>query len=255
MLQGHQQRSDYASTVRIMTWNIHSGIGSDGRRDLARVVDVIRSQQPDIVALQEVDSRRAARELRGAFEYLAEELGLHAASSRLITAPDGQYGHMLISRWPLFDTRYHNISVSKREPRAAIETMVTTPYGPVHLIATHLGLSLRERRHQAQRIAAAAGRGPRQTVVLGDFNDWTRRGSVQRCLASLMAARTHHKTFPAKLPLLALDRIYCRTADMLVHSRTVNDAWRASDHLPVIADISLRNRGPAYANQTFRAFS
>jgi len=176
--------------------------------------------------------------LATAFEYLRDALGIHAAEARVIAAPDGDFGHAVISRWPMRSVVRHDVSVARREPRAAIETTVETDRGPLHVVAAHLGLSIRERRSQAMHLAELAGAGHRNAIVLGDFNDWVWRGSVQRALAKCMDVRTHHKTFPAWLPTLALDRIYARPA-MLVRSWTDPDARKASDHLPVIADLAL----------------
>src|SRR3546814_4615692 len=143
---------------------------------------------------------------------LAAALGSHAAEARTITAPDGYYGHALISRWPLHDVAVHDLSVHRREPRSAIEATVATPYGPLHLAAVHLGLGWRERRAQAAMLAAMAGTARRTTVVFGDFNDWFFFGSVRRALAAVLPARTMHRTFPARRPLFRLDRVYCRPA-------------------------------------------
>lgn len=228
--------------IRVMTWNIHGGGASPRDRDLGRIVALVQAHAPDIVALQEIDSR-AGRQLQpigAAFELLAEALGAHVADVRLISAADGDYGHALISRWPMRATVRHDVTLAGREPRAAIETVVETPAGPLHVIAAHLGLSFRERRHQARVLTERALRGAAPSIVLGDFNDWVWRGSVQRALAACMETRTRHKTFPARLPLLALDRIYCRPASLLVRSWTDPAARRASDHLPVIADLALK---------------
>jgi endonuclease/exonuclease/phosphatase family metal-dependent hydrolase len=227
-----------------MTWNIHGGGASRRDRDLSRIVSLVDGHHPDIVALQEVDSRPVVsrlgvRTVGSAFEFLAGALGRHAADARLITAPDGDCGHALISRWPLRETTRHDVSLAGREPRAAIETTVETPFGALHVVAAHLGLSFRERRHQAALLVDVARRGIEHTVVLGDYNDWIWRGSVQRALAECMEDRTHLKTFPAKLPLFALDRVYCRPATILVRSWTDKAARHASDHLPVIADLLL----------------
>lgn len=224
--------------IRIMTWNIHGGVGPDRRCDLRRVVASVQRHGPDIVALQEVDSRRKRRG-EPAFEFLAASLGEHAAEARLITAPDGDYGHVVISRWPISRTVRHDVSVSGREPRAAIETTIETPSGDLHLVAAHLGLSFRERRHQAALLSRIAQAGPPRCVLLGDFNDLFRHGSVQRALGLSMPNRTHQKTFPSWWPVLALDRIYCRPANLLVRSWTDPLARRASDHLPVIADLDM----------------
>jgi endonuclease/exonuclease/phosphatase family metal-dependent hydrolase len=222
-----------------MTWNIHGGVGADGVRDLSRVVALVRRHGPDIVALQEVDSRHAVPEAKPAFAFLAEELGRHIAAAKLITAADGDYGHAIFSRWPISRAVRHDITLAGREPRAVIESTIETPCGVLHVVAAHLGLSLQERGRQARVLSSLARSGPHRTVVLGDFNDWIWRGSVQRALAETLPARTHHKTFPARLPLLALDRIYWRPKDLMIRTWTDPGARLASDHLPIIGDAAL----------------
>ena len=179
------------SDVRVMTWNIHGGGVSRHNRDLARIVSLVERHRPDIVALQEVDSRpvvsrRGVRQVGSAFEILAVALGSHAADARLITAPDGDYGHALISRWPMRGITRHDVSLEGREPRAAIEAIVDTPGAALHVVAAHLGLSFRERRHQASLLADLGRRTCLPSIVMGDFNDWVWRGSVQRALAECM---------------------------------------------------------------------
>ena len=230
--------------VRVMTWNIHGGGPSRRKRDLDRVVGFIRRHAPDIVALQEIDARRKTGLTEPAFEYLKDALGTHAAEARVITAPDGDYGHAVISRWPLRDTVLHDVSIEGREPRAAVETTVETPHGPLHIVAAHLGLSFRERRHQAALLAKLGQSGPERSLIVGDFNDWIWRGSVQCALAECMAERSHQKTFPAWLPVFALDRVYCRPSEIFVRSWTDPAARWSSDHLPVIADLRLQRYDP-----------
>ena len=226
-------------TIRVMTWNIHGGMGPDGLYDLRRVVDLVRRHQPEVVALQEIDSRRQAPSTPDAFAFLGEELGGNAHASRLIRAPDGDYGHAIISRWSMSEARYHDISYRRREPRAAIETVVHTPHGQLHVVAAHLGLSFRERHDQALKLAQIARRGDTRTLLMGDLNDWIGRGSVQRILNELFPGHSHLRTFPASWPLLPLDRIYCRPTSMLQRCWTDRRARFASDHLPVIADLVM----------------
>src|SRR3546814_12837658 len=116
------ERPAAPATVRLLTWNLHAGIGPDGRFDLDRIVTLVRHHDPDIVALQEIDSRGRGDD--SPFDMLAAALGSHAAEARTITAPDGYYGHALISRWPLHDVAVHDLSVHRREPRRAIEATV-----------------------------------------------------------------------------------------------------------------------------------
>lgn len=225
-------------TVRLMTWNIHGGIGPDRRFDLERIAAIIHRHDPDIVALQEIDTRGRGVDSLGPLKALHEDSG-HWTEARTIEAPDGHYyGHALLSRWPARETVLHDLSFRRREPRSAIDTVIASPFGPLHLVAAHLGLKLAERRMQARRLAelAAAERGL-TTLALGDFNDWFTFGAVRREMRQVLPIRTMAKTFPARLPLLRLDRIYCRCPRHLVAAWSDADARDCSDHLPVIADI------------------
>lgn len=227
------------ATIRVATWNIHGGVGADGRFDLARIVALLRGAAPDIIALQEVDGRRPAPDHRHAFAFLREALGPHGAEARSIITPDGDYGQLLISRWPLSGIHIHDISVDHSEPRRAIEAAVHSPFGDLRFVATHLGLSFRERRKQSEMLVAL-GSSPAEVVVMaGDFNDWVWRGSVQRAIRSVLPARTWIRTFPSRFPLIRLDRIHCRPHGALLRSWTDKTARTMSDHLPVFAEISL----------------
>ncbi|MEX3313740.1 endonuclease/exonuclease/phosphatase family protein [Sulfitobacter sp. PS-8MA] len=228
-------------TIRVMTWNIHGGIGPDRSRDLRRVVDLVQSHQPQIIALQEIDSRRGTSSTPDAFDFLNKELGGNSHATRLIRAPDGDYGHAVISCWPMAAARYHDISYKRREPRAAIETVVDTPHGSLHVVAAHLGLSFRERRQQAEKLVQIVRKSDKCSVLMGDLNDWIAGGAVRRILDRQFPGHSHMKTFPACRPIFPLDRIYCRPKSILQRSQTDHTARLASDHLPVIADLILGN--------------
>ncbi|MFD2264213.1 endonuclease/exonuclease/phosphatase family protein [Lacibacterium aquatile] len=221
--------------MRIFSWNIHAGIGPDRRYDLSRIIDLIRGHEPDIIALQEVDSRgRRAEE--APLTALKQGLGDHAAEARTIAAPDGHYGHVLISRWPMREIQLHDLSVGRREPRCAIDAQVQTPLGTLRVIATHLGLGRGERNRQIDTLRALLSGSQQPTILLGDFNDWD--GSVRRRLADLLPSGTGHRTFPAWRPLLRLDRVHVDRQVTILKSWVDPAARQASDHLPVIADIA-----------------
>lgn len=226
--------------VRLLTWNIHGVLGRNPRFDLTRVVELISRWKPDILALQEVDSRRD--EAVNPFDFLQEELGEHGIGARSIVTADGDYGQMLISRWPMNDTAIHDLSFPEREPRRAIASQIETPHGPLRVVATHLGLSIRERRKQADKLIEIAGSGANVTVVMGDFNDWLWVGSVRKSLSRVLPGRTRFRTFPSIFPMLRLDRIYCRPRSAFLDCHIDRNARAISDHLPVIADVSTRVR-------------
>ncbi|MEQ8268097.1 MAG: endonuclease/exonuclease/phosphatase family protein [Parvibaculum sp.] len=227
--------------LRVLSWNIHGGVGPDRRYDLQRIVDLVAAHDPDVIALQEIDSRGAMRAC-APLAILKESLGDHAAEARTISAPDGHYGHAVISRFALSDTRVCDLSIRAREPRCAISTEVATPHGAVRLVTTHLGLSVWERRRQAALLADLAGPGDLPCILMGDFNDWFWFGSVRRRLKAVLPSRTMDCTFPAARPLFRLDRVYCCAPASIENSWTDERAAEISDHLPIIADISLGPR-------------
>jgi endonuclease/exonuclease/phosphatase family metal-dependent hydrolase len=133
----------------------------------------------------------------------------------------------------------HDISMIGREPRKVIEAHVHLPWGPVRVIATHLGLRRGERRWQMDQlrdIVMADLSSP--AVLLGDLNDW-RDGRGRDPLSDLFDVQTEHRSFPSRFPVLPLDRIMCRAGLRLITSRTVREASVASDHLPVVACLSM----------------
>ena len=230
-------REKSPSTVRVMTWNIHGAVGGNPRFDLAGVVELIKRWDADIVALQEVDSRRnPARD--DPFAVLQEALGRHGIGAKSITTTDGDYGQMLISRWPIGTNEIHDISFPEREPRRAVKAEVATPLGSIRIIATHLGLSIRERRNQARTLLDIAGERSMTTMIIGDFNDWFWPGSVRSALSRELPGYTRYRTFPSRWPLLRLDRVYCRPGEALIRSYIDGHARACSDHLPIIADVA-----------------
>ena len=225
------------AALRFMTWNIHGAVGRNRRFDLRRVIELILRADPDVIALQEVDSRRGAG-IGDPFAILQAELGSHGVGAKSIVAEDGEYGQMLISRWPLHGTRIHDISYGEFEPRRAIETNVTAADGTARVVAAHVGLSIRERRSQARALVGMVDvQG--SSVLLGDFNDWYWPGSVRSVLARALPGRSRHRTFPSWCPVFRFDRIYCRPAAILERSWTDTQARFISDHLPVIGDVRL----------------
>jgi endonuclease/exonuclease/phosphatase family metal-dependent hydrolase len=231
-------REKSPSTVRIMTWNIHGTVGGNPRFDLVGAVDLIKRWDADIVALQEVDSRRSMACGSDPFAVLQEGLGTHGIGAKSITTADGEYGQMLISRWPIATSEIHDLSYPEREPRRAVSAEIATPFGPMRIIATHLGLAIRERRSQARALLDITGRGTMTTLVVGDFNDWFWPGSVRSALSRELPGYTRYRTFPSRLPLLRLDRIYCRPGTALIRSYIDVAARACSDHLAVVADVA-----------------
>lgn len=224
-----------------MTWNVHGTFHLNSRFDLGGVCATIRKWSPDIAALQEIDSRNRRDD---PFKELAKAVGAHSVEARSIVTEDGDYGQALFSRWPFIgEPRVTDVSYQEREPRRAISARIGAPIGEVSVVATHLGLSIRERYAQAAAVARLID--VPSSIVLGDFNDWFWVKSVRRVLARHCPARTRLRTFPAQWPLLRLDRIYVGPNGRIVQAWTDREARAFSDHLPVLADIEMAEEDQA----------
>ncbi len=223
--------------MRLASYNVHGCVGSDGRFSPSRILGVIQEMAVDAVGLQEVDSRAGAH--ADAFRALRDGTGFHAVAGPNIVAERGQYGNLLLTRWPPVAVRRLDLSVAPYEPRGALDVEVDAPGGRIRVVVAHLGLRLRERRRQlaALRAALARHRAP-GTAVLADFNvaRWRGPDLFGRPGAGPLPAP---RTYPARWPLLALDRIQVSPREV-VHELVVHRsplAARASDHLPVVARL------------------
>jgi endonuclease/exonuclease/phosphatase family metal-dependent hydrolase len=159
----------------------------------------------------------------------------------------GSYGNVLLSRLPVESVGRINLSLPGREPRGAIDARVRTrDGGTLRCVCTHLGLSGRERRHQlACLLQGLAEAWHEPLVLLGDFNEWLPWSPVERALSRLFGSSPRPRSFPAPLPLLALDRLWIHPPGLLLDLRAVRNPLTraASDHLPLVARIRCPGPG------------
>jgi endonuclease/exonuclease/phosphatase family metal-dependent hydrolase len=229
-------------SVAVASYNIHRCIGTDGRRDVARVARVIESLDADIIALQEVESRPGTDGRPMQMDVLAHLVGLTAVSGPTIERTDGHFGNALLTRLPIHSVRKMDLTFRRREPRGAIDVDFDVAGSRLRVIATHLGLLPRERRHQVQRILeTTADQREGATVLLGDINEWLVTGRPLKWLHQRFGQCRAPRTFPAWFPIFALDRIWVHPKEALVcfDAKTTAEARVASDHLPVRAELSL----------------
>ncbi|MES1166166.1 MAG: endonuclease/exonuclease/phosphatase family protein [Verrucomicrobiota bacterium] len=225
-----------------MSYNIHQCVGTDGRRDPERVAAVLREIDADVIGLQEVDARPGAATDSMQMQYLAGALGLHAVAGPTIVRHDGHYGNALLSRRPVLDVRRVDLTVYRREPRAAIDADLDVGGAVVRMIVTHLGLLPGERRIQVQRLLDVLGADDSSaTVLCGDINEWFAGGRPLRWLNARLGRAATVRTFPTFWPVLALDRVWVspQAAAATVRAHVTATSRVASDHLPLVADIQL----------------
>ncbi len=226
--------------MRFLSWNIHGFVGVDGQRDPDRVDRIINEISPDIAAFQEVECRGDETSRSKTADGLREAVGDHGHYAWSIITPDRHYGQMLASRHPIQSGKIHDITLDDHEPRRVIEAVIQSGKNSrVRVLATHLGLKIRERRHQIailRRLITSDRSLP--LIVMGDFNNWLMERR-KTGLAGVMADRTGLRTFPSRFPLLPLDRIWSRPAGMISQARTYPEYRQASDHLPLTAEIQI----------------
>ena len=214
--------------LRVLTVNTHKGFSIFNRRFvLPELRDSLRQAAPDLVFLQEVigehelyRSTQPLWPLQPHWQFLAETIWGYSAYGRNAVYTHGHHGNAVLSRFPIVHYENHDVSVGDVERRGLLHCVVQVPglVRELHAICVHLGLRAWQRRHQLSALCAfSRDKIPRQAplIVAGDFNDWTGRAHRQLRCADLDEAFVRlrgaaARSFPARLPLLRLDRVYSR---------------------------------------------
>lgn len=245
-------------TLRIATYNIHKGVQGLGplqRLEIHNLRHAIAQLQADVVCLQEVRAyhHRLARRFGAHWphEPQAQVLappGFAAVYQTNARTRHGEHGNALLSRFEVLARAHRDVSDHRLEQRGLLHVTLAVPVaagrgGRLHVIVVHLGLIHASRARQVlalQRYMAEAVPHDEPLVVAGDFNDWGQRLHADLAAVGLQTLRSPPvPTFPARLPLLALDRIYVRglTLRALTTPRG-RGWWRLSDHLPLVGEVA-----------------
>jgi len=238
--------------TRILTYNIHQCRGTDGRLDVGRVAAVIAAQEPDIVALQEVDVGRARTGGVDQAHAIAERLDMAFHFNAALRVEEERYGDAILTALPERLIKAGPLPGHPRmprlEPRGALWIAVTIDGVEVQVLNTHLGLVPREQQIQASALMGSAWLcGPsRQAplIVVGDMNAGPWSATLRTLMRDMNDARTGRSrtaTFPAGLPMLQIDHVLVSPDITVTGIHTPNDplARRASDHLPLVVDFTI----------------
>jgi endonuclease/exonuclease/phosphatase family metal-dependent hydrolase len=242
------------SSVRVVTYNIHTCVGVDRRYDPDRIAAVLREIDADIACLQEVGVRRRIGRQTDQWSYLGQVTGC-----RVITAASvrehgrRRFGNAILTRFPVLSAYSIDLTVAGHLPRSAIDADLAVGNRILRVIATHFGLRAAERRLQANRLVAALGRSeaanrmPADALLLmGDLNEWRGRTGAIRSLDRHLGRSAAARTFPSWMPVLPLDRIYADgpaiLRDVCVYRSPLTRL--ASDHLPLVGRLYWGVREP-----------
>lgn len=234
--------------VRVATYNVHGFVGTDNVYDPERTARVIERARADIVALQEVDFGRGPSAEGSAVERLAARLGMRCHFTPTRDGKRGHFGNAVLSPHDLALVAQGVLPRRRDEARAVQWLRVLSPAFDLHLMNTHLSVSVRERGAQVQALLGAEWIVQAGTevplIVCGDFNALP--GSpvyrrLARALQDCQRGKSRRATWPSRLPLLCLDHIFVSHSVRVRDAQTLDEALarRASDHLPLVAELDL----------------
>jgi len=224
-----------SAPLRLASYNIRAGLGTDLRRDPLRVLSAISAFNADVVVLQEADFRTGPRRAALPRHLIEEKTGLRPLPVADNGLSLGWHGIAMLARPDLTATAINRYPLPGLEPRGAVAVDVSG----LRVVGVHLGLLRHSRRLQLDSIRDALEALPAMaTVIAGDFNEWSRKVGLGR-LARRYRIVTPGRTFPSVLPLGALDRVaHCdELAIQMLDPPRAPKGSHPSDHLPILAEV------------------
>lgn len=253
-----QKKSSHPHEMRVISYNIHQGKTARRQKlSLELLKEAIKGLDADLVLLQEVAGSNkptggpADIERAYQLEALADEMWPHFAYQKNSLFSGGYHGNAILSRFPIVKWHHLNVTVPGMKKRGVLHGEIAVPgyRNHLHVMAAHLGLLQYERHQQTRKLChyVAAHIPHSERVILGgDFNDWREHVSkrVEKELsmkeAFLSQDARHARTFPSRMPMLPLDRIYYRGLKLKSAHILKGRPWsQLSDHLPVLGHFTI----------------
>ena len=230
---------------RIVTYNIHSGIGRDKKHDYKRLGQFLANSGADVVLLQEMDTRPSERSTAQDVKDICAENTFKLIPSPAIRESDGWYGNAILTRFDVLTHDTLDVSQNGRQPRNVQIVELKTEKTPLTVVNTHKGLKKLERRSQFsllhEHLSLKMKEKQIPLVLAGDFNEWQFFSKAFKALNELLLQQKVGATFPSHFPVFALDRVWVSDDIKVKACRKLKNAKTRilSDHLPVLVDIEL----------------
>lgn len=230
--------------LRVMSYNIHVGIGMDKKLDLARIAEVIKRSRADIVGLQEVDRGVERTGRVDEIKELARLTGMDYAFAHNLDYQGGQYGVAVLSRFPILAIDHRRFANRReRERRGFIRVEVEVEGRRLNFVTTHLDYQFLDGRiFETEQLLKALEevRGP--LIVAGDFNEEPPGGAYEMMLKAGYAdgwtqKTTDGLTYPADKPTKRIDYVFHRGLGGDVHATASVPDTLASDHRPLVVTL------------------
>ncbi|MBW4706299.1 endonuclease/exonuclease/phosphatase family protein [Roseobacter sp. YSTF-M11] len=227
--------------IRIGSYNVRKARGLDNKRNPERTLQVINRLDADVVVLQEADKRLGPRPPAIPRELIEAETDYSILEICENGVSLGWHGNAILLRRELQVTDATPLELPGFEPRGAVRINLDVGAG-LCVVAAHLGLLRRDRRTQLNLLRQTTDESG-HTVIAGDFNEWSQRRGLEP-LTGRFNVHAPGRSFHARRPVAALDR-FALSYGLQMDGGGVEEgalARRASDHLPVWADIAVPNQ-------------
>jgi endonuclease/exonuclease/phosphatase family metal-dependent hydrolase len=246
--------------LRILSYNIHKGFSVGNQKFvLGKIREALRSFPLDIIFLQEVlgahdEHARLVEDwpLESQFEYLADTMWPHYAYGKNAIYEAGHHGNAILSRFPILEYSNHDISTNSLERRGILHAGIQIPEAgcKLHCLNVHLNILHRSRKRQLEKLRQRITTiipSDEPYILAGDFNDWSSRASelMEESMGAQEVFRCtngkHAATYPSRLPLLRLDRIYVRGFVPELARVLKGHPWKElSDHAPIYCEVAFK---------------
>lgn len=235
------------SEIKVMSYNIHIGNppSKPGLIDMDAIIKAIRTENPDLVALQEVDVNTARSGKINQAEVIARKLGMNFFFAKAIDHDGGDYGVCILSKFPISETKIHRLTTvagTGGEPRVLATARIQLTKGKyIRFGSTHLDAQSKpiNRDVQIEEINELARQETLPFIIAGDFNAVPGSSVIDKLYQSFtISCQPCGATFPVVTPGRTIDYIGFRKAEKfsIVSHKVVQEHY-ASDHLPVTAII------------------
>lgn len=254
--------------LKILSYNVHSCIGTDRKLDPTRIAEVIAELKPDIIGLQELDVGRRRTGGVDQAETIASLLKMEFHFHAALHVAEERYGDAILTALPMKRIK-GGMLPSTGEQRGALWVEISIGGRPVQVFNTHLGLMRRDRITQATTLLGPAWLGSakgsqKPAILIGDLNSIGRSAAYRQIARRLRDVQvetgsTLRATFPSRYPLMRLDHIFVSDDIEALKAEVVNTRLTrtASDHLPLLATVVIPapEDGPEAAFAASRAIA
>lgn len=247
MAQAAASYSRSKSILRVMTYNIHVGVGMDQKLDLPRIAEVINRERPDLVGLQEVDRGVERTQRIDEIAELARLTGMEYAFAPNLKYQGGWYGVAVLSRFPILATE-HRRYANRREAarRGFMRVEVSVGGKRLNFITTHLDYQYEDGRlFEAEQLLKALEPIKMPLIVVADLNDEPKGSAYKLMLTQFTDAWAQSSvdnqanTYPSDKPAKRIDYIFFTKGNGLRAKRAHVLNTLASDHRPLVAELEI----------------